>query len=68
MAPCDWRLELSEVTIDDNNAFKDGYVVAKSFISTQTYEQVHGSPYKGGLQRISEPVSADTPTATSRIY
>ena len=39
----------SEVTIDDSNAFNDGYVVAKSFKSSQTNQQLHGSPYKGGL-------------------
>jgi hypothetical protein len=37
----------SEVTIDDNNAFNDGYIVAKTFKSTQTYQQLHGDPYKG---------------------
>ena len=42
----------SEVTIDDNNAFNDGYVVAKTFRSTQTYQQLHGSPYKGGFQCV----------------
>jgi hypothetical protein len=42
----------SDVTIDDNNAFNDGYVVAKSFKSTQTYQQLHGSAYKGGLQCV----------------
>ena len=40
----------SKVTIDNNNAFNDGYVVAKSFVSTQTYQQLHGDPYKGPVQ------------------
>jgi hypothetical protein len=40
----------SQVTIDDNNAFNDGYIVAKSFVSTQTYQQLHGDPYKGAFK------------------
>jgi hypothetical protein len=34
----------SQVTIDVNNAFHDGYVVARSIISTQTNQQLHGDP------------------------
>ena len=42
----------SEVTIDDNNAFNDGYIVAKTFRSTQTYQQLHGKAYNGAFQCV----------------
>ena len=39
----------SDVTIDDDNDFNDGYVVAKTFKATSTKQQLHGGPFKGEL-------------------
>ena len=34
----------SDVTIDDSNAFNDGYIVASNFHSSNTHQQRHGNP------------------------
>jgi hypothetical protein len=40
----------SKVTIDDNNAFLEGYIVAKTFASTNPFLQLDGEPYTGPVQ------------------
>jgi hypothetical protein len=40
----------SKVIIADKNDFNDGYVVAKSFVSSKTSQQLHGDPYDGPVK------------------
>jgi hypothetical protein len=37
----------SLVTVDDNNDFVDGFIVARQFMSTKTSQQLHGDAFQG---------------------
>ena len=37
----------SLVTVDDNNDFVDGFIVARDFMSTKTSQQLHGDAFQG---------------------
>jgi hypothetical protein len=39
----------SLVTVDDNNDFVDGYIVARQFMSTKTAQQLHGDAFQGDV-------------------
>ncbi|KAI2501577.1 hypothetical protein MHU86_12901 [Fragilaria crotonensis] len=54
----------SKVTIDDNNDFTDGYVVAREFVSTKTAQQLHGDAFQGDVACATGSSPTGTTSAT----
>jgi hypothetical protein len=50
----------SLVTVDDNNDFVDGYIVARQFMSTKTSQQLHGDAFQGDVACATNGASITT--------